>query len=128
MINNPKQYAKALRNPQSIGMQAPAAIPHNFGVPNGGSPVPMPSGGISMPAPPRTPETYRPQPILRDQAVAPTMPAGNMNPVGGNGFAAQPAPIVQGRMPIPRAPIPAVPRTGLNAPNTNTGVVPPRAY
>ena len=107
MINNPKQYAQALRAP------APAAIPHNFGVPAGGQPIPMPSGGVSMPttgiqmpdtipraypmgggvsmpAPPRTPETYRPTPVLRDQAVPPPMVnGGNMQPN-------------QGRMPIPK--------------------------
>ena len=120
MINNPKQYAQALR--------APAAIPHNFGVPAGGSPIAMPSGGVSMPttgiqmpdtipraypmgggvrmpAPPRTPETYRP-------------PAQ---------IGAQPA---QGRMPIPRTVphnfgAPATMPSGVRMP---AGAVPPRAY
>lgn len=130
MINNPKQYVQALR--------APAAIPHNFGVPVGGSPVPMPSGGISMPAPPRIPETYRPPIQVGGGDVrVPNMPAGGW---GGVVNAAAPIvgaqPVVQGRMPIPKvaphnygvpnggSPIP-MPGTATRMP---VNAVPPRAY
>ena len=130
MINNPKQYAQALR--------APAAIPHNFGVPAGGQPVPMPSGGISMPAPPRIPETYRPPIQVGGGDVrVPNMPAGGW---GGVVNAAAPIvgaqPVVQGRMPIPKvaphnygvpnggSPIP-MPGTATRMP---VNAVPPRAY
>lgn len=129
MMNNPMQYVQALR--------APAAIPHNFGVPAGGQPVPMPSGGISMPAPPRIPETYRPPIQVGGGDVrVPNMPAG-----GWGGVVNAAAPIVgaqpaQGRMPIPRTtphnfgvpnggqPIP-MPAGGVRMP---AGAVPPRAY
>ena len=130
MMNNPMQYVQALR--------APAAIPHNFGVPAGGSPVPMPSGGISMPAPPRIPETYRPPIQVGGGDVrVPNMPAGGW---GGVVNAAAPIvgaqPVVQGRMPIPKvaphnygvpnggSPIP-MPGTATRMP---VNAVPPRAY
>lgn len=130
MMNNPKQYVQALR--------APAAIPHNFGVPAGGQPVPMPSGGISMPAPPRIPETYRPPIQVGGGDVrVPNMPAGGW---GGVVNAAAPIvgaqPVVQGRMPIPKvaphnygvpnggSPIP-MPGTATRMP---VNAVPPRAY
>jgi hypothetical protein len=130
MMNNPMQYVQALR--------APAAIPHNFGVPAGGQPVPMPSGGISMPAPPRIPETYRPPIQVGGGDVrVPNMPAGGW---GGVVNAAAPIvgaqPVVQGRMPIPKvaphnygvpnggSPIP-MPGTATRMP---VNAVPPRAY
>lgn len=153
MMNNPMQYVQALR--------APAAIPHNFGVPAGGQPVPMPSGGVSMPttgiqmpdtipraypmgggvsmpAPPRTPETYRPPIQVGGGDVrVPNMPAGGW---GGVVNAAAPIvgaqPVVQGRMPIPKvaphnygvpnggSPIP-MPGTATRMP---VNAVPPRAY
>jgi hypothetical protein len=130
MMNNPMQYVQALR--------APAAIPHNFGVPAGGQPIPMPSGGISMPAPPRIPETYRPPIQVGGGDVrVPNMPAGGW---GGVVNAAAPIvgaqPVVQGRMPIPKvaphnygvpnggSPIP-MPGTATRMP---VNAVPPRAY
>ena len=149
MMNNPMQYVQALR--------APAAIPHNFGVPAGGQPVPMPSGGISMPAPPRIPETYRPPIQVGGGDVrVPNMPAGGwggvvnaaapivgaqpagwngvMGAVNNGGIGAQPA--VQGRMPIPKvAPHNyGVPNGGSPIPMPGTATrmpvnaVPPRAY
>ena len=107
MTQNPMQVAQALRNPQALGMQAPAATPHNYGVPRGGSPIPMPSGGMAMPTagipmPDTQPRPYNPQ----------------------------------GRMPIPKA-TPhnyGVPRGGAPIPMPSTattmpvGTVPPRAY
>lgn len=130
MMNNPMQYVQALR--------APAAIPHNFGVPAGGQPIPIPSGGISMPAPPRIPETYRPPIQVGGGDVrVPNMPAGGW---GGVVNAAAPIvgaqPVVQGRMPIPKvaphnygvpnggSPIP-MPGTATRMP---VNAVPPRAY
>lgn len=127
---NPTAYAQALRKtvPMGVSAPAPAPVPHNFGVPNGGGRIPMPDGGVrapaggiplpdtaprpypmgggvSMPAPPRTPETYRPQGVsmpvpprtpetYRPNGVSMPVPPRTPETYSPNG--------VQARMNIPR--------------------------